>query len=342
MKKILHLLSSRTFSGAEKVAIEIIKHLDASFEACYCSPTGLIQEILEDEQVSYVPVSRMGVLEMKRVMDIVKPDIIHAHDYRASMIGSYIKGRSRLICHLHNNFDWTRQRNHKTLLFSAAIPRIDKIVAVSRAVLDEHACYRQMLPKTVVIENCVNLPRIYDLQPVKTERHTDMLFVGRFVNEKNPELFIKCIKQLKSKGLNVKAYMVGDGPLFDVCQTAVKQNGLEESILMTGFQPNPFQYMADAKLLLMPSRSEGFGMAAMEAMSLGVPVLCPYTGGLKGIIVDGENGVFCDDIAQMADAAEKLLSHHEEWLEMSRHALQTAQNRNNMQDYITSIEKLYA
>lgn len=341
MKKIMHLLSSNTLAGAEKLALEIIKNLSVSYEACYCSPPGPIQEILEAEKISFVPVSRMGVRELRSVMEQIKPDILHAHDYRASLAGSYAKGKTRLICHLHSNYAWTRRRNFKTLLFSAAIPRMDRIVAVSNAVLAEHACCQQMLPRTVVMENCVNLETIYGLQAVKPERNTDLLFVGRFIREKNPMVFIKCIEQMKNKGMNIKACMVGDGPQFEACQAALRQKGLEENIRMTGFQANPYQYLADAKLLLMPSRSEGFGMAAMEALSLGVPVLCSHTGGLKAIITEGSDGFFCNDIDHMVRSAEILLTNQEQWQEMSRHALQTAQTRNNMQNYMDSIEKLY-
>lgn len=112
--------------------------------------------------------------------------------------------------------------------------------------------------------------------------------------------------------------------------------------IIRGFQPNPYKYMAEAKVLLMSStKSEGFPLSPMEAMSLGVPIVCTGVGGLKELVVDGENGFICEDIDSMENALKLLLTDKSLWRQMSDKAIMTAKEQNDMEMYIKKIKHLY-
>lgn len=341
MKTILHLLSSNKLSGAENVVIDIISNLDNSFKAYYASPKGPIEEVLAEKQIRYLPINRMTPLAVGKLVKRLGPDIIHAHDYRASVIGAMVRGSAKLISHLHNNYIWARKYNVKILLYSIFINRMDSIIVVSNSVLEEHVCYKKMFSKTVVIQNCIDLKKIYDIQCLKEDRIVDVVFVGRLTEQKDPLAFITCIDELKNKGIKLRASIVGDGELKNSCINEIQRLGLENDIIIHGFQPNPYKFMADSKVMVLPSKWEGFGLVAMEAMSLGVPVVCTEVGGLKDFIIDGENGFVCRSIDEIVVGVKKLLTDNELWKYIAYNGINTARTRNDFGIYINKIKKLY-
>ena len=115
--KILHVLASNKFSGAENVACQIIKMFsdrEPGIEMAYCSPKGEIEQALNKEKIDYYPLKKLNKRELKRVIKTFKPDIIHAHDMRASFY-SAISQNSSVICFGVN-----------TIPFSLALPFVKR------------------------------------------------------------------------------------------------------------------------------------------------------------------------------------------------------------------------
>ena len=89
--KVMHVLNSRIYSGAEKVVCQIIKSFrdDAGMEMVYCSPeSDIVRQMLSEQDVTYLPMETMSAKELRRVIAEQKPDLIHAHDMRASFFPS--------------------------------------------------------------------------------------------------------------------------------------------------------------------------------------------------------------------------------------------------------------
>ena len=84
--KILHLLSSDRFSGAENVACAIMQMTRDKVESVYCSPEGPIRKAVEEKGFTFVPLSSMSALS--RILREEKPDLVQAHDVRASLAAS--------------------------------------------------------------------------------------------------------------------------------------------------------------------------------------------------------------------------------------------------------------
>ena len=82
---------------------------------------------------------------------------------------------------------------------------------------------------------------------------------------------------------------------------------LENNIKTKGFLENPFPYLKNSKLLIMPSKVEALGLSAGQAMVLGVPVIASNVGGLKDFINDS-NGRLCSDINDFVTVIESILN----------------------------------
>ena len=286
--KVMHLLSSYQYSGAEHVAVDIIRLLSAEIQAVYISPRGPIQDMLEQKHVVYQGIPAFTYRAVWQMLCEIHPDIIHAHDFRASCMAALLPFRGRIISHLHNNNNaWARDKNFRTFFYTSLLWRFHKVVVVSRPVIDEFAFSQWLKKKAIIIRNIVDEHEICcrraTLSPDEIEP-IDFLFVGRLAKEKNPLRFLRllaCVKQVKP---HLRAVVVGDGPLKGVMQEEIYRLGLMNCVHLVGFQENPYAYMIQADMLLLPSLWEGFGLVALEAMLLGCQVLATPVGGLPSLV----------------------------------------------------------
>ena len=104
--------------------------------------------------------------------------------------------------------------------------------------------------------------------------------------------------------------LVGDGPDRGKVEQYCREHRICGSITFIGSLPLIEEVLVGADLFLLPSESESFGLAALEAMSCEVPVVTTLAGGLPEVVVDGETGYLCPvgDVDGMAAAAVRLLS----------------------------------
>jgi len=110
--------------------------------------------------------------------------------------------------------------------------------------------------------------------------------------------------------VRVRLVMCGDGPERREAEALAQQYGLADDVLFVGQVPNISDYLSVADLLLMPSQTESFGLAALEAMACEVPVIATRVGGLPEVVREGETGYLVElgDIEAMAERAVEILS----------------------------------
>ena len=103
--------------------------------------------------------------------------------------------------------------------------------------------------------------------------------------------------------------MVGDGPDRPAAERTARDLGVDDRVTFLGKLKNPLEALAIADLFLLPSESESFGLAALEAMACGVPVVATEAGGLPEVIRHGVSGMLAPvgDVERMADHAAFLL-----------------------------------
>jgi N-acetyl-alpha-D-glucosaminyl L-malate synthase BshA len=103
--------------------------------------------------------------------------------------------------------------------------------------------------------------------------------------------------------------LVGDGPERAGALAELDRLGLGADVEALGEPPDLAAVLADADLFLLPSETESFGLAALEALACGVPVIASDVGGLPEVVSDGEVGFLCPvgDVAAMSARARRLL-----------------------------------
>ena len=338
--RILHLLKSDKFSGAENVVLTIM-NLFPEEEMIYASPDGPIRQVVEDAGHQFYALESSKISSVKKAIAELKPDIIHAHDFGMATNAAWAAGKTPVIAHLHNNPPWLGKIHPKSVMFALALPRIQQVISVSESVQKEYLFGRLMNGKNTVLGNFVDVERVRRMaQEPCTCGDVDLVFLGRLSTPKNPNAFCRIIKEVTIKIPDVRAVMIGDGDLREEIEQYIYENSLENNIKLVGFQKNPYPYLKKARIAIMPSIWEGFGLAAVEALSLGLPVLCSGVGGLANIVTE-ECGKICNSTNDYVMEIEKLISNIEVYNEKSINAKRRSEDYSNMEEYRMKLKNIY-
>lgn len=339
--KILHVLNSNKYSGAENVVINIIKNLSEDVECFYVSPEGTIREVLENEKINYIPIKKLSIKEINKIIKKYNPDVIHAHDFRASIICSRVKFKGKLISQIHQTPTFLKTWNIKSILYYWSTKRYKKIIGVTDAILNNCIFSKKMIQKFVTIYNCIDKDKIInDALKEQIKETYDLAFIGRLESVKNPMRFLQIVKNIKDDGMNITAIMIGDGTLMDDCKKYIYANNLEKNVKMNGFAKNPFPILNKTKIMVSTSIWEGIPMAILECGALSKPILNNGVGGLEEIFSEMKN-MICKTDYEYKEKIKTLLNNSDVYRECQRQIEKNLKKFYDMDEYIKNIEKVY-
>ncbi|GHN52214.1 glycosyltransferase [Lactobacillus delbrueckii] len=118
--------------------------------------------------------------------------------------------------------------------------------------------------------------------------------IGRLTKQKSPDIFVEMAEKIKEVIPNSFFVMIGDGNLKEEVRDLIKAKGLEESFLITGWVQNPTGYLNCLDVATMLSRWEGFGLALVEYMYGGVPLVSTKVDAIPYVINDGVDGLLVE------------------------------------------------
>jgi N-acetyl-alpha-D-glucosaminyl L-malate synthase BshA len=155
-----------------------------------------------------------------------------------------------------------------------------------------------------------------------------VVHVSNFRPVKRATEVVQVFHALREEGHPVKLLLVGDGPDRVAAEHLARQLAVYEDIRFLGKQEPVEEILSIADVFLMPSGSETFGLAALEAMACSVPVVASNIGGLPELVVDGVTGFLCElgDIDAFTHRTRQILSDealHKRMSKASRHRAET-------------------
>jgi N-acetyl-alpha-D-glucosaminyl L-malate synthase BshA len=152
------------------------------------------------------------------------------------------------------------------------------------------------------------------------------------------EIFEKTVAAVKSRLI-----MIGDGPDRSRAEAWCRQHRIHDRVFFLGNVPNLEEILGACDLFLLPSETESFGMAALEAMASEVPVIASRAGGLPEVVSDGESGYLLPvgDVDAMAARAIEILSDNDLRVRMGKHARELALDRFEEEKIVPRYRAMY-
>lgn len=274
----------------------------------------------------YPPYDLALASHMVNLIEYEKLDLLHVHyaiphttsAYLAKQILGHKASHVPIITTLHGT-DITIVGSDPSYLpvVNFSINQSDGVTAVSGYLRDETYDRFEINKHIEVIPNFVDLVRFKrdakDHYRKAIVQHDEKIVthVSNFRKVKRVADVAEVFARILKSGVKAKLLFVGDGPERPVVEQMCRELGTCEHVRFLGKQDNVEDILSLSDVFLMPSASETFGLAALEAMSCGVPVISSDVGGLPELNTDGETGYVCKlgDVDAMADRAIAILSN---------------------------------
>lgn len=175
-----------------------------------------------------------------------------------------------------------------------------------------------------------------------TSKKYDFIYVGRFAKVKNLKFLLKGVKELKRFIPNFKLCLIGEGEEEDDLRFWRDKNNLQKNIIIMGPKTKVEDYIAQAKVFILASKSEGLPISALEAMALEVPVLASDYPGVKELIKDGETGFIYkyNNMREFINKSLKILADHDKLKKVGQQArayVRRFHSPKNIKDYLKAL-----
>ena len=354
--------------GSGVVATELGKHLakkghDVAFIS-YSTPLRLVElpprvSFHEVEIVSYpllkqFPYTLALASKMAEVARQKQLEVLHVH-YAIPFAAAALLAKQvvpelnlKIVTTLHGTDITLVGRNPSFRAITAMIiEKSNGVTAVSNYLREE--TYREFsVEKDIdVIYNFIDPDRHAHsgtpcLPELKCPEEFTLMHTSNFRPVKRLADVIKAFALFAEKK-KARLIMIGDGPDASTASQLARDLGVEDRVEFVGVVNSVAPFLEKANLFLLPSETESFGLAALEAMASGVPVIACDVGGLPEVVDHGVTGFLTPvgDVEQMAAYASEILSDCPTCRKFSRASRQRAMSLFDYKDIIPQYEKIY-
>lgn len=354
--RILQVCSVTTFGGGERHLADLSHGLaDLGHEVYVASVPGsplwnelsflTTQHLLPLSARNYVT-NLTSLARFLRAHDI---EIVHAHaarDYHLAALAVRLASRGRLVLTRHALFPL--KAINRPLL-----SRAERVIAVSAAVAE--SLRRNGViesAKIRMVHNGIDIDRFQGSSDVAGSRDADVPVlvgtVGHLASIKGQDIFVRAAALVCARRPEVRFVVIGEdkSPQMDYRRTLeslIAELGLTEIVSMSGWRDDMPAVLSSLTLFVSAARSEPFGLAIVEAMAAGLPVVATASEGALEIIEDKVTGklVPADDPDTLAQAIDGLLDDPHERSRLARNALRAARERYSIERMAKETEGIY-
>jgi glycosyltransferase involved in cell wall biosynthesis len=260
---------------------------------------------------------------LRRLIRQVNPSVLVAVNQYALLYASLAQRRVPLALTFHATFLCSAKEHLQMLAYRPLFWSADCAVFMCEAQRQHWLRRAVFARRNVVIHNGVDTAQWCPGPPheAATLRRVLDLAEGDFVigmaavlrREKNHVQLVHAIERLRRRGIPARALMIGDGETRPAVQALARRLGIAEHVSITGLQQDVRPFLAACDVVALPSLTETFSLAALEAMALGRPVVHADVGGAAEMIRDGSDGLLfpVGDTAALVERLASLAGRHE-------------------------------
>lgn len=343
--RVLHVIGGGEFGGAERHILNLATAMDpqrVAITVC-CLFADPFVKVAREEGTNALAIPMRHKLDFSiitKLRDVIKQedvDLVHTHGVRANLVGrlaARLAGRDTVVTTVHSLLaqDYPELLSRLANMFIERASRglTTHFIAVSGGL--QKALLQQGIPekKITVIYNGLNpddfkrncTPGAWRKKMGIAPDVPLVAMIGRLHPVKGHRFFLKAAADILQSRPDVRFLVVGCGPERAGLEEYAKHLEISDSVIFTGFVSDVSEILPDLNLLVIPSLWEGFGLTALEAMVVGVPVVATSVGGLPEVVEHGTTGLLVPpaDEAGLVRGIAWMLDHPREAGDMAQSA----------------------
>ncbi|WKZ32639.1 MAG: glycosyltransferase [Thermodesulfobacteriota bacterium] len=365
-RHILHLIDTSTLSGPGKTIYNSCRFEDGSryVKSVSVFTSGAVNdyvsflrksgitaiELAENRAnlpklFTYIP----AALELRRIIRERNVDLLHAHGYKADILGLLASRMSgiKIVTTLHGYIENTRSAAVYNRLSLEAAKRMDALIAVSRAMRDRLLEKGVPDSKISVIHNAIvsgDYPRLAKSEGLIREYGIDGIFpvigsIGRISPEKGQRVLCDAFRKIITVFPNARLLLIGDGP--DAALLKGEFPDLDGRLVITGHVKNIKEYISVLDLHVLASYTEGLPNVVLETSCMGKANVATDVGGTSECLINGKTGILVrpGESAALAEAALKVLKDPRMRSEFEKNAFEFIRKEF---DFTRRVEKMHS
>lgn len=324
---VLHLSSEKSWRGGEQQIAYLIDELNnigvLNFVAC--KKDSAFEQYCLEKPIPFISLNFSGSFDLSTAKEVTRfclknnIDIVHMHSGNSHSIGvisSLLGNKSKLVLSRRVDFP---VKNNWLSKYKFNYPKIAKIICVSNAIK------ALILPSIKEKKKVTVIHSGFDISRFKESKNTHILHhefdlekeekivanISALAPHKDYKTFINAAKHFLSNGGKAKFFIIGDGPSKEEIKNYIRENNLEEHIILTGFRNDIENILPEIDVFLITSKTEGLGTTILDAMANNVPVVATAAGGIPEMVKHENTGLLykTKDYKGLAEGVLRILSN---------------------------------
>ena len=353
---VLHIVGSLDFGGVEKHLFTLSKNTDHSlFNHAFIAlgRGGYTEEQMRQVGADITVLQKkVKIPSLEVITSLYKlfsqenPEVVHTHGADANFHGLIAAKLAGVPVRIGEEIGIPSHSQIAKWVFKFVYSFSSAVIGVSSQVVD-WLVENEEVPRNKTF--CSYVPVEIDEASQKKVKEQDsntftLLTVCRLHPVKNISLAINTVRELIKENSNIELLVIGEGPDREKLETLVQNYGLQKHVYLKGYELNPWKYVQQADLFILPSYSEGLPVALTEAMLHNLPCIATKVGGANELIDHKKNGWLVDpkDEKSFIELIKEIKDMSvEERMAIGTKGAEVAHEKCNPQNYVERLDKLY-
>jgi glycosyltransferase involved in cell wall biosynthesis len=348
--RVVHVSPSLDMGGLEKLLVEFARNVDRERFTLHFVGLGCRGVLVDDIEACGWPVTALDepeglhpglVLRLARQLRRWQADVLHSHDDRAHLYGTFAGLLARVPRLVHTRHGRSPDVSpRQKILLTAAARLIDHFVCVSEDCA--RLAVQQGIPAERIrtIRNGIDVRRFPYVGP---QPNGPAVVVARLSPEKDIETLLHAAALVVRADPTFQLEIAGDGPSMISLGKMMVELGLEGYVRFLGQVRDVPALLARAGLFVLSSLSEGISLTLLEAMASGLPLVATRVGGNPEVVSDGENGFLVppQNPRALADALLRLRRDRDACLRLGEAGRRRVETQFDVRRMVSEYERLY-